>query len=170
MYVVPYVMGPIDSPFASFGVEITDSPYVVANMRIMARVGTDPLAKINAGADWVPGLHSLGDLSIDRHEYVWQQAYSWYTQRRLGSLDNKGVLARARLLAASDWIGLGRLFARRLRPGVVGKRIVRRGDAAVATLWPGMQPLPEIDDIVEFARWIEQRRPRPTMPPAAAEA
>lgn len=110
----------------------------------------------------------LGDLSIDRHEYVWQQAYSWYTQRRLGSLDNKGVLARARLLAPSDWIGLGRLFARRLRPGVVGKRIVRRGDAAVATLWPGMQPLPEIDDIVEFVRWIEQRRPRPAMPPAAA--
>ncbi|MCA1645173.1 MAG: phosphoenolpyruvate carboxykinase (GTP) [Chloroflexi bacterium] len=67
MYVVPYLMGPAESPYAKVGVEVTDSPYVVANMRIMTRMGRVALDRLKAGtADWVPGLHSLGDLSPDR--------------------------------------------------------------------------------------------------------
>ncbi len=66
MYVVPYVMGPVDSPHARYGVELTDSPYVVANMRIMTRMGTVALQKIEAGGEFVRGLHSLGDLSPER--------------------------------------------------------------------------------------------------------
>jgi len=68
MYVVPYLMGPAGSPHSKMGVEVTDSPYVVVNMRIMTRMGTPALNWLNEqGSDeWVPGLHSLGDLSPDR--------------------------------------------------------------------------------------------------------
>jgi phosphoenolpyruvate carboxykinase (GTP) len=62
MYVVPYIMGPVDSPISRVGVEITDSPYVVANMRIMSRMGKVAMDRIGSSADFVPGLHSLGDL------------------------------------------------------------------------------------------------------------
>jgi phosphoenolpyruvate carboxykinase (GTP) len=65
MYVVPFAMGPIDSPQARFGVEITDSAYVVVNMHLMTRVSTRVLDKIQAGTDWVPALHSVGAPLID---------------------------------------------------------------------------------------------------------
>ncbi len=66
MYVVPYCMGPIDSPLSRCGVEITDSPYVVANMRIMTRMGAPALARIERDGSFVKGLHSTGDLNPDR--------------------------------------------------------------------------------------------------------
>jgi phosphoenolpyruvate carboxykinase (GTP) len=66
MYVVPYLMGPADSPISRAGVEATDSPYVVASMRIMARIGKQALERIGNSHDFVPGLHSLGDLSPNR--------------------------------------------------------------------------------------------------------
>jgi phosphoenolpyruvate carboxykinase (GTP) len=66
MYVVPYCMGPIDSPLSRCGVEITDSPYVVANMRIMTRMGAAALARIEREGNFVKGLHSTGDLNPDR--------------------------------------------------------------------------------------------------------
>ena len=70
LYVVPYVMGPLGSPFSKVGVEVTDSPYVVANMRIMTRMGRAALEQLGASEDFVPGLHSLGDLSPDRRFIV----------------------------------------------------------------------------------------------------
>ena len=66
LYVIPYCMGPIDSPFARLGVEITDSPYVVANMRIMTRMGSEALARIEREGRFVRGLHSTGELDPDR--------------------------------------------------------------------------------------------------------
>ena len=66
MYVVPYLMGPYGSPYARAGVEITDSPYVVVNMRIMARIGQRALEHIEAGNSIVRGLHSIGDLDPER--------------------------------------------------------------------------------------------------------
>jgi phosphoenolpyruvate carboxykinase (GTP) len=66
MYIIPYCMGPIDSPLSRCGVEITDSPYVVANMRIMTRMGAAALARIEREGTFVKGLHSTGDLSPER--------------------------------------------------------------------------------------------------------
>jgi phosphoenolpyruvate carboxykinase (GTP) len=66
LYVVPYVMGPMGSPFSKIGVEITDSPYVVLNMRIMARMGKAALEMLGESAEFNRGLHSLGDLSPER--------------------------------------------------------------------------------------------------------
>jgi len=66
MYVIPYCMGPIDSPLSRCGVEITDSPYVVANMRIMTRMGQAALQRIERDGSFVKGLHSIGDLSPER--------------------------------------------------------------------------------------------------------
>jgi phosphoenolpyruvate carboxykinase (GTP) len=66
MYVVPYIMGPVESPYSKVGVEITDSPYVAASMRIMTRMGKVALDRLGASDDFVPGLHSVGDLSPER--------------------------------------------------------------------------------------------------------
>ena len=66
MYVVPYCMGPIDSPLSRCGIEITDSPYVVANMRIMTRMGAAALARIDREGGFVKGLHSIGELDPNR--------------------------------------------------------------------------------------------------------
>jgi phosphoenolpyruvate carboxykinase (GTP) len=66
MYVIPYCMGPIESPYSRCGVEITDSAYVVANMRIMTRMGEAALKRIERDGKFVKGLHSTGDLNPDR--------------------------------------------------------------------------------------------------------
>jgi phosphoenolpyruvate carboxykinase (GTP) len=69
MYVIPYCMGPVDSPFARCGVEITDSPYVVVNMRLMTRMGDAARRRIECEDKFVKGLHSIGDLNPD-HRFI----------------------------------------------------------------------------------------------------
>jgi phosphoenolpyruvate carboxykinase (GTP) len=66
LYVIPYCMGPIDSPLSRCGVEITDSPYVVLNMLIMTRAGRAALERISREGSFVRGLHSIGELDPER--------------------------------------------------------------------------------------------------------
>ena len=69
MYVVPYILGPEKSPQSRIGVELTDSAYVVASMHIMSHMGKVALDRLGNSEDFVPGLHSLGDLD-PKHRYV----------------------------------------------------------------------------------------------------
>jgi phosphoenolpyruvate carboxykinase (GTP) len=66
MYVIPYVMGPLGSPMSKVGVELTDSVYVVLNMRIMTRVGRAALEMLGQSNDFNRGLHSTLDINPER--------------------------------------------------------------------------------------------------------
>ena len=104
MYVVPYIMGLPDSPFAKVGVELTDSVYVALNVRIMARMGDIALRKLGSSDDFNRGLHSVADCDPSRRYIVHfpQDNAIWSVGSGYGgnALLNKKCLA---LRMASYW-------------------------------------------------------------------
>jgi phosphoenolpyruvate carboxykinase (GTP) len=72
MYVVPFSMGPLGSPLAKLGVQVTDSPYVVVSTGIMTRMGSGALAQITDETEWVPAVHSVGaPLEAGQRDVAW---------------------------------------------------------------------------------------------------
>jgi phosphoenolpyruvate carboxykinase (GTP) len=119
MYVVPYLMGPKGSPNSQVGIEVTDSAYVAASMRIMTRMGHVALDALDEGCPFVRGLHSLGELDPERRfivhfpeeELIWSYGSGYGGNALLGkkchSLRIASVMARNEGWLAEHMLILG---------------------------------------------------------------
>ena len=92
-------MDPIDSKYQMFGVQITDSAYVVASMRIMTRIGTPALEALGTNGHYVAALHSVGaPLELGQVDVNWRCIAWWemsFTSNRLGHWPKRGLASRA---------------------------------------------------------------------------
>lgn len=106
MYVVPFSMGPVGSPFAKYGIELTDSIYVVLNMRIMTRMGQAVLDAIGPDGEYTHCLHSKAQLNLERRRILHfpEDNTIWSVNSGYGGnvLLGKKCLA----LRIASWLGL----------------------------------------------------------------
>jgi Glycosyl transferase family 2 len=116
----------------------------------------------------------LEGVDVDRSEYLAQQLYFWYLRWRLGQLSGRRLARLLRMLRGTDAAPLARAMARRLSPGMLRRNVDMDTGDPVRYLWPGLEPVPEVHDIAEFARWISSGQPAgpggapaPPAPPAA---
>lgn len=92
--------------------------------------------------------------AINRQAYVLWQVYAWYVQMRIGSLDVAEFASLFRRLRPLDWALLLRSVGARLQPRRVARRLRFDRDDPARFVWPGMQPLPGVGDITQFADWL----------------
>lgn len=90
MYVLPFSMGPVGSPLSRIGVQLTDSAYVVASMRIMTRLGT-PVLKALGDGDFIKCLHSVGQPLTGHGEYLSKTLRPSSTQREPPNLTHPQI-------------------------------------------------------------------------------
>jgi phosphoenolpyruvate carboxykinase (GTP) len=132
MYVVPYLMGPAGSPYSRVGVQLTDSPYVVANLGIMTRMGRVALQHLGSSAKFVRGIHSLGDLSPERRYIVHFPAVStiWSIGSGYGGNALLSKKCHALRIASAQGCDEGWLAEHMMIVGVTNPRGVTRYIAA----------------------------------------
>ncbi|MBI5143554.1 MAG: phosphoenolpyruvate carboxykinase (GTP) [Candidatus Omnitrophica bacterium] len=106
MYVLPYMMGHPESPYAKACVQLTDSSYVAISMRIMTRMGKDLLEKIKDSDDFVKGLHSVGDLDPKRRFIIHfpEENFVWSIGSGYGG--NALLGKKCFSLRIASWLGL----------------------------------------------------------------
>jgi glycosyltransferase involved in cell wall biosynthesis len=100
----------------------------------------------------------LAGIEIDRPQYVFNQVYAWYLQWRVGSLPRREMTRRLRSLPPRDWAALAKGLAPNLSPHRIRRNIRIDRAEPVQHLWPGLEPLPGVDDIESFARWVVEER------------
>jgi glycosyltransferase involved in cell wall biosynthesis len=96
----------------------------------------------------------LPGVEISRSNYVYRQGYAWYLAFRLGEIDRAELLRRLRMLSPGDYVGFVREFARRAGPQMVRNHARVDEQSAIASVWPNMNPIPDVGSLADFIRWV----------------
>jgi len=103
----------------------------------------------------------LAGVEISDADYALRQTWASLTAWRLGHLRGRELLRRLTLVRPAEWLGIARLGADREMLGQLGRRVRLRRDDRAQQLWLGLTPLPGVDGIAAFARWLEERSGQP---------